>query len=133
MTTPHRRSTDKWVMKPIVIAFVVVTLIFLATLIGFAWVVTDVKQNSGNIKKLAASNRTLGKENSKRIKEIQASRIDSCKKTYEGIREVFSPFFPNPPKTQKQIDDLETFNTTINDLKKGCDAQTEPKPKVKGG
>lgn len=117
---PHRRSTDKWLANPIILAFLIVTVIFLAVLIGFAWVVTDVQNNGNNIEKLSLANKD-------RIKDIQVSRVDSCKKTYEGIREVFQPFFPNPPRTQKQIDDLETFNTTINNLKKGCDKQTKSK------
>jgi len=117
--TPKRRRTDAWRMRPIRIAFIVLTIVFFAILLGFSWVIHDVKHNSGSIK-------TLVSENSTRIGDIQRSRIESCQKTYEGIREVFKPFFPNPPRTQKQIDNLEKFNTTINTLKKACDKQTKP-------
>jgi membrane-associated HD superfamily phosphohydrolase len=117
---PHRRSTDKWVAKPVIVAFVIVTVIFLATLIGFAWVVTDVQHNGTHIQNLSV-------ENKNRIKDIQISRIESCKKTYEGIREVFKPFFPKDPKTKRQIENLELFNTTIDNLKKGCEKQTKAK------
>lgn len=117
---PHRRSTDKWLAKPIILAFAIVTVIFLAVLIGFAWVVTDVQNNGNNIKNLSLANKD-------RIKDIQVSRVDSCKKTYEGIREVFTPFFPKHPKTKREIENLEKFNTTINTLKKGCEKQTKAK------
>lgn len=118
-----RRSTDAWRLKPVVIAFIVLTLLFLAVLIGFAVVVTDVKTNSNQIRTLVISNNNL-------IKEIQKSRIESCQRTYEGVREVFRPLFPPPPRTKEQSRSLKLFNETIDDLKQGCITQTDPN---KGG
>jgi hypothetical protein len=68
----------------------------------------------------------LVQANSDRIHDIQQSRVDSCERTYEGIREVFKPFYPPKPRTLKQIQDLETFNDTINNLKAHCVIQTHP-------
>lgn len=99
--------------NPIVGAFIIMTLLFLGTLAGFAWVVTNVGD--------------LAKENDNRITDIQTSRLESCISTYEGIREVFKPFFPPPPRTKQQQADLDKFNKTINDLKLKCRKQVKPK------
>jgi predicted PurR-regulated permease PerM len=117
--TPKRRREDAWRLRPIRIAFIILTIVFFAVLVGFAWVVHDVQQNSGRINTLVA-------ENSNRIHDVQQSRVESCQKTYEGIREVFKPFFPQHPTNKQQIDNLEKFNTTINKLKAACDKQTKP-------
>lgn len=121
----HRRKTDGYLVKPIIISFVIVTVIFFAVLLGFGKVISDVSNNSGRIDGLVA-------QNTARIKEIQKSRLESCKRTYNGIREVFIPFFPPPPRTHKQKADLKKFNTTINRLVKACVKQTKPKPIKKG-
>jgi hypothetical protein len=64
--------------------------------------------------------------NSHRISDIQQSRLVSCQRTYEGIREVFSPFFlPANKETPKQAENRHKFNTTINRLKEGCSHQTK--------
>lgn len=62
--------------------------------------------------------------NSHRVSDIQKSRLTSCERTYEGIREVFKPFFP-PPKTAtpKQLADQSKFNRTIIHLKARCATQ----------
>lgn len=74
----------------------------------------------------AAENRALAVENRTRIHDIQDARLSSCRQTYEGIREVFKPFFPaNPNPAQRK--DLYTFNTTINGLKANCVNQTKVK------
>jgi hypothetical protein len=65
-----------------------------AVLVGFGKVVADLQDNSHRIGVLVV-------ENSNRIKEIQKSRLESCKRTYNGIREVFLPFFPPPPKNSQ--------------------------------
>lgn len=54
--------------------------------------------------------------------EIQESRILLCRQTYEGIREVFRPFFPpKKGRTAEQQKDLDKFNNTVDDLKTKCD------------
>lgn len=64
--------------------------------------------------------------NSHRIHEIQSSRTVSCERTYEGIREVFRPFFRPPDKsTPKEKADQLKFNITIDRLKKNCSKQTK--------
>ncbi len=124
---PKRRRTDGWLVRPIKLSFIILTVVFFLVLGGFAWVVHDVKTNSGHIRVLLVQNASLAHENSDRITDIQQSRIESCERTYEGIREVFRPFFPKHPTNQRQIDNVETFNTTINNLKKACTKQTKPK------
>lgn len=113
----RRRASDRIRLAPIVWAFIALTVIFFGTCVGFAWVVHDVNDNSDQLTALVA-------ENQQRIADIQAARIESCTKTYEGIREVFSPFFPKPLLTQQQLNNLEKFNTTIANLKLGCVKQT---------
>jgi len=56
--------------------------------------------------------------------DIQASRVSSCQMTYEGVREVFRPFFP-VHRTAKQERDVKRFNATINRLKRRCVEQTK--------
>jgi hypothetical protein len=121
---PKRRKSDKWRAKPIKYSFIVLTVIFVIILIGFAKVVHDVQRNSGNIK-------TLVHENAQRITDVQTSRVESCKTTYDGIRKVFKPFFPAHPTNKQQIENLEKFNTIINGLIKKCVIQTKPKTKSK--
>lgn len=94
--------------------FLIMTLLFLSTLAGFAWVVSNVSD--------------LSKENRNRIEDIQNSRLESCKTTYEGIREVFKPFFPAEPRSVKEQRQLDKFNTKITELKLKCVNQVSPKP-----
>lgn len=66
--------------------------------------------------------------NHARINDIQASRIESCRHTYEGIREVFRPFFPpRGHRTKRQRHQVTKFNHQVDRLKRGCVAQTAPK------
>lgn len=65
--------------------------------------------------------------NNNRISDIQHARKASCERTYEGIREVFKPFFPKHPKG-KQLRDEQKFNRTINGLKAHCTIQTRTTP-----
>lgn len=113
-------KSEKHPRRTILIIYAVVTLVFLLTVSGFAWVVLDVLD-------LEKQNKNLGKENHNRISEIQQSRVDSCKGTYRGIKEVFKPFFPAAPRTNEQQADLDKFNQTINRLQKGCVKQTKAK------
>lgn len=119
------------ISRPIKLAFVIVTLIFFATLAGFSWLVHDVNNNSERLTLLVLESETRAKqlenlvtENEARIADIQKTRIESCELTYAGIREVFRPFFPQPPRTPKQQADLDKFNSTIVRLQNGCKKQT---------
>jgi hypothetical protein len=62
------------------------------------------------------------------VAAVQASRLSSCFQTYEGVRDVFRPFF-RPPKqrTAKERADIRKFNRTVDELKRRCGRQTEPK------
>lgn len=106
-------------LKKIKIAFGILTLIFFAILIGFAWVVSDIHR-------ISEQNQVLIEENNARVTEIQESRTSSCRQTYEGIRQVFKPFFPPPPRTKEQQDSLDLFNETIDGFVAGCTEQTKP-------
>ena len=92
-------KTGNTISRPIKVAFIAVTLLFFLTLAGFAWVIND----------------------------IQNSRESSCRQTYNGIREVFRPFFPEPPRTKEQQADLDKFNNTIDRLMSGCSKQINGK------
>jgi hypothetical protein len=78
---------------------------------------------------LIASNRNT-------LHNVQAGRVASCKKTYESIRQVFKPFaVPVKKRTERQRIQSNTFNNTINSLKRQCVFQThvkQPKPPRKG-
>lgn len=67
-------------------------------------------------------------ENQQRIADIQKSRVASCEQTYEGIRQVFKPFFPPPPRSAAQQADLDKFNRTIAKRKAQCVKQTKADP-----
>ena len=71
----------------------------------------------------------LGIHNSRiQANDIQKSRLTSCIQTYEGIREVFKPFFrPSKQRTDKEKRDIAKFNKTVNDLKAKCSQQVKPK------
>lgn len=116
---PEKKNNENSIT--VMVVFLIMTLLFLSTLAGFAWVVSDVRQ--------------LSKENKNRIEDIQRSRLESCKTTYEGIREVFKPFFPKEPRTQKQQDALDLFNKKIIELQLKCVRQVSPLAQVnpKGG
>lgn len=121
---PRRRRSDRIRVAPIVLAFIILAIIFFSTLIGFAWVIHDVNTNSKQVALLVEDNRKLTKANNDRIADIQQARIESCQTTYAGIKEVFKPFFPPPPRTEEQQKDLNTFNETIRVLQAGCAQQT---------
>lgn len=80
-------------------------------------------------RELAKDTRSLGRENLARVGEIQESRVASCRQTYESFREVFKPFVPQ--KLTKPYSPIERrtiqFNRTVDELKRRCDTQTEPK------
>lgn len=70
-------------------------------------------------------NRELIRANQARTAEIQEARLSSCRQTYEGIREVFRPFFPPAAhRTAEQRRDVRKFNQTIDRRKAQCGRQT---------
>lgn len=116
--------------KKISVSFIILTIVFFLILLLFTWILHDVQDNQTHIEALAKDNASLAKtnrilirENHARLVEIQDSRVESCKKTYEGISNVFKPFFPPPPQTAEQKAQLEKFNTTVAKLKNGCSKQ----------
>jgi hypothetical protein len=62
--------------------------------------------------------------NSQRVGDIQKSRVASCQQTYEGIREVFRPFFPPRPRSKEQQANLDKFNRIVDRRKANCTKQT---------
>lgn len=63
--------------------------------------------------------------NSERVDDIQKDRVASCQRTYEGVREVFRPFFRTKRlRTVKEQGNIDRFNARIDELKAGCDEQT---------
>jgi hypothetical protein len=67
---------------------------------------------------------SLSNQNQQRIDDIQTSRVQSCEQTYEGVRQVFHPFFvPEAQETRKQRADQAKFNRVVDRLKAKCDKQ----------
>lgn len=65
--------------------------------------------------------------NDNRIDDIQKSRIESCRSSYEGVRQVFKPFFRSKSqRTAKEQRNIEKFNRKVDDLKSTCPEQVEP-------
>lgn len=120
-------ETDKAVNR-ITATFVIMVVIVVAVLSGFGWVVSDVRDLTESNKNLAIANKNLLRENSNRINEIQTNRLAACIGTYEGIKQVFQPFFPPPPRSKIQQAQLDKFNKIVNRLKKGCKKKIQPKP-----
>jgi hypothetical protein len=105
---------------PVKIAFVIITILFFATLLGFSFVIHDLRNVSDENLRLSAKNEILNQENKKRINDIQNSRVETCNSVYTGIYQVFIPFFPPPPRSPQQLQTLEKFNSTINRLRQKC-------------
>lgn len=129
-TVSEQQKQQKRNWLTVKVVFVLMTVIFFLTVAGFSWVITEEKKLIRNYTELIVEKEKvhakLVRENQQRIKDIQASRTSSCRRTYEGIREVFKPFFPPKPRTGKEQEDLDKFNDTINRLKRGCTKQTDP-------
>jgi hypothetical protein len=120
--------------RKIKLSFVLMSLLFVLVLSGFAWLLLDIRDVSTRTQhlaqktaKLSTTTAHLTLENTKRIAEIQASRNFSCKQTYRGVRKVFKPFFTKSPPAI-----VRKFNRTVNKLIAGCESQVKPKPKKKG-
>lgn len=68
---------------------------------------------------------SLSEANRTRITEIQESRVASCRQTYEGIRDVFRPFFrPIKERTAEEQADIDKFNDAVDQRKAACAQQT---------
>ncbi len=102
------------------IAFAAITIIFFLTLIGFAYIIHDIRVISTKSEKLSV-------ENAHRIKDIQKGRLASCRDTYQGIHKVFEPFFPKHHLSAKQKANLAKFDKTIVVLREHCPIQIQPR------
>src|SRR4051794_21980688 len=61
----------------------------------------------------------------KTINDVNHDRVVSCRHTYEGVREIFRPFFrPVAVRTKKEKQDIRKFNRTVDHLKARCGKQT---------
>jgi hypothetical protein len=107
--------------RKVKLSFILLTLVFLFTLVGFSVMYLDAK--------------SLAEENNNRIDDIQKARLNSCRHTYLGIFEVFKPFLPPKPSkhprhhvrvtplTKKQYAARLKFENRINVLVKHCNVQ----------
>jgi hypothetical protein len=69
--------------------------------------------------------RELSDANRSLIADIQQARVSSCRQTYEGVREVFLPFFPpKKDRTAEQQANLDKLDRTVDRLKARCGQQT---------
>lgn len=58
------------------------------------------------------------------VHRVNHERVVSCQRTYEGVREVFRPFFRKPAvRTAKEQRDIAKFNATVDRLKERCSVQ----------
>jgi hypothetical protein len=115
------------VNRKTVAAFIAIVLL---AVIGL-WRVETIANRADNSAKetrlLALETKRLAVENKNFLSEIQISRQINCLHTYEGIREVFLPFFPpSKGRTLEQQKNLDKFNETVNDLKIECAKQIKP-------
>src|SRR4051812_49774044 len=59
------------------------------------------------------------------IDDVNHDRVVSCQHTYEGVREIFRPFFRlAAERTAKEKRDIRKFNHTVDHLKARCGTQT---------
>jgi len=101
----HTVTLRRWQVG---VSFFMVTLAFV---VGLVWL-THVSHD-------------VSRKNHERIMDIQRGRLESCQRTYEGIRQVFRPFFA-PPQKRSAHERLviKKFNHRIEALKAQCDDQT---------
>jgi hypothetical protein len=121
---PHRIvEVRRW---QIVVSFLAVTIAFV---VGLAWIVhvqDDVnRKNHDRITDLVRLQLEVNRKNQARVNDIQHDRVVSCRRTYEGVREIFKPLLPPPPKlTVRERRNLRIFNHRIDQLKAHCPGQT---------
>lgn len=116
--TPYYVALSRTIKR----AFFIITAVFFLVLVGFAWIVHDIRGLSQETARLAL-------ENTKRITEIQQSRVDSCRSTYTGIYDVFVEFFPKNPRSKEEQESVDKFTNKIKVLRDGCAGQTS----IEGG
>jgi hypothetical protein len=127
-------SPKKRLARPIKIAFVLITILFFAILVGYSKIYTNSKNDLTRDRERLSEIQKLTQENAQRIVEIQGSRTYSCKQTYRGIRKVvFQLYPPQPARTDAQQESLEKFSITIDKFIDGCTKQTKPKNSKKKG
>lgn len=63
--------------------------------------------------------------NHERLMDIQQERLESCRRGYEGVRQVFRPFF-SPPGKRKPAErkTIRKFDRIVDHLKAHCSVQT---------
>lgn len=98
------------------ISFILLTIVFCLTLIGFLWLVRETHD-------LGQQNRALILENQRQDKEDIENSILLCKRNIEGVRQIFLPFYPVPPRTEEQQASVDKFNNRVDTLKKNCSKQ----------
>lgn len=63
--------------------------------------------------------------NGERLDDINRDRVVSCVRTYEGVREVFKPFFrAKSQRTRREQRNVDRFNERVDELKARCGQQT---------
>lgn len=117
---PTREQIQQSKFITIRVAFLLLTLIFVLSLIGFLWLLKSTHDLAEDNAALGKVNSVLILESAKREKEDRENAINSCRRNIEGIRLVFKPLFPSPPQTLEQRVIIGKFNSRINFLKNRC-------------
>jgi hypothetical protein len=125
--SPKPKREPKLVIPySIEIVFITIVLIFFGTLVGFAWVVDDIREVAAQNAKLVRQSEALIQQNQNRIDDIQNNRIRFCQKVYTAIGEVFEPFVPPPElRTPEQQENILAFNERISTLTNECNDDVE--------
>jgi hypothetical protein len=117
---PTREQIQQSKFITIRVAFLLLTLVFVLSLIGFLWLLKSTHDLAEDTAKLGRVNRVLIFRSAEREKKDKENSITSCKRNIEGIRLVFRPFFPSPPLTLEERKIIRKFNSRINFLKNHC-------------
>ena len=98
------------------VAFLLLTCVFVLALLGFLWLVRETHD-------LGRQNRALILENQRQDNDDVKNSILLCRRNIEGVRQIFLPFYPVPPRTEEQQASVDKFNDRVNLLKKNCAKQ----------
>ena len=98
------------------VAFLLLTCVFVLTLLGFLWLVRETHD-------LGRQNRALILENQRQDRDDISNSILLCRRNIEGVRQIFLPFYPVPPRTEEQQAAVDKFNNRVDSLKKNCSKQ----------
>lgn len=101
-------------------SFILLTLVFCLTLVGFVWLLKETHDLAEETARLGVANRTLILENERQDKTDITNAIYLCRQNLEGVRRIFIPFFPKGKLTAQENDRISQFNRRINKLKDGC-------------